>query len=276
MIAKITNENTIEVYDLSQFDINSIMNSGQVFRWDFTHCDNCYTLDSGDKEANLYYEKSKAIISTKHTEYFFNYFDLNNDYNLIKSELTKYNTINKILNDEPSVGGIRILKGDFIETVISFIISANNNIKRFSNTIFLLCNKFGTNNAFPTLQQLQTITQDEFKKIGCGYRDSYLVNTVKMLSGSDFIFEVLNQLDNKDLEKKLMTLSGVGKKVANCIMLFCFNRLYIAPVDTWIKKAIDKMPDADKQVLLNHKYAGVAQQYIFYYLQHLKRELSEN
>ena len=171
--------------------------------------------------------------------------------------------------------GMQILKQPFIESVISFIVSANNNIKRFTKTLAQM--QFD-------LPCLTSQTEDDFKRIGCGYRAAYLVKAAKQLE--QMSFEELERLDDDLLYKNLRTITGVGDKVARCVMLFCFGRLHIVPVDTWIVKAYQaifgmhdvhsvKSPAKIAEKLQQRwgRYAGVAQQYLFYYTQYLKKEL---
>jgi len=263
MIAKIVNDKTIEVYDPAQFDWYAIRNSGQIFReppCEFIECqDKIIITATGDKDSARLWD----------------YFDLGTDYEEIKKELAHVEALQKPLK---AGGGIRILRQPFVETVICFIISANNNIKRFTKTISLLCEKYGDKQpngqySFPTLEQLAVAAEADFKATGCGYRAPYLVKAVKQLQALDF--ETLNTLPDDLLAKRLLAISGVGQKVASCIMLFCFHRLCAAPVDTWIKKTVEQLCEHDRNAIFGHKYAGVAQQYIFFYLQHLRKELRE-
>ncbi|MCL2555522.1 MAG: hypothetical protein FWE03_00690 [Firmicutes bacterium] len=270
-LAKIINNNTIIVYDLSQFDMHAIMHSGQVFR--YFEINNGYELVVGSHFVHLYKDNDNIIIKCDDADYFFNYFDLSQDYNEIKKRIGENICFAPIIETS---GGIRILKGEFIEMVISFIISANNNIKRFTKTLNLLSEKFGEKlkngrYSFPALSDLQNIDESSFKEFGCGYRSSYLVKAIQQLKDLDL--EFLKTLSNDQLMHVLLKIQGVGKKVASCIMLFCFHRLDIAPIDTWIHKAIDKLGD-DKNLLLNHQYAGVYQQYVFHHLQYLKKDIS--
>lgn len=245
---------------LSFLSATKIANSGQIFRAYIK--ENEVHFLSGSGYAII--KRNGEVICTNE-EYFTNFFDLSTDYNKINKAL--------VLNPEIIVAGdgIRILNGDFNEIVISFIISANNNIKRIRKTVEQICEKYGeqrtfnktTYYTFPTLDQLSTATEVDFAELGCGYRAPYLIKTIAELKNMSF--DELNKLPNDVLYKKLTALHGVGPKVAACIMLFAFHRLDVYPVDTWIKKA--------KNILTAHPYAGVAQQYLFYYLQHLKKEL---
>jgi N-glycosylase/DNA lyase len=243
----------------THFDPVKIANSGQVFRADIK--DDGVHFISADNYAVIVNEK---IYSTN-DDYFYNYFDFDTDYGKIESALKMGQ-------------GLRILYADFVETVISFIISANNNIKRIKKTVAGLCEKYGKPRkfgeiiyrAFPTLEMLKTITADEWHKLGCGYRSPYLVKAVIELSIMDF--NELNKLDNDKLYKQIIRLHGVGDKVARCIMLFAFHRMDIVPVDTRIMQRARQFIDTKNKTAKTvaealqryfGKYAGVAQQYIF-------------
>jgi N-glycosylase/DNA lyase len=275
--AKIIDQNTIHVYDANNFDIHTILRSGQVFRYEITNTD--ATVISGANIATITLEDDIAVITSNDSNYFWNYFDLDTEYNVIKTNLSAFP---KLAEPISHGGGIRILRADFVETVISFIISANNNIKRFTKTINALCEKFGSKIpdtekfAFPTLFQLATVTESDFASLGCGYRAPYLVKAITELQSLDIA--TLKSLTTADLYSTLLTLHGVGPKVANCIMLFSDllpneDRFKICPIDTHIKRAFAQLGIEDTTAILNHKFAGVAQQYIFYYLQHLKKDL---
>lgn len=273
MVAKIIDNNTIEVYDLTQFDTDAIMHSGQVFRY-FAK-DTGYDLVVGSNYAEIIPCGEKVVIKSNDSEYFYNYFDLQTDYNEIKRELYKYEKIRPAID---AGGGIRILRGEFVEIVISFIISANNNIKRFTKTLNLLAENYGNKlpnglHSFPTLEQLSSVSESDFKTLGCGYRSSYLVKAIGQLKSIDI--NDLAKLPNNSLSKKLCLIVGIGPKVCACVKLFTgkLHRTDTAPIDTWLHKALDMLPEKDREVLLNHKYAGIAQQYIFHYLQHLHGEL---
>ena len=250
MIAKIINGNTIRVVDKTQFT-DATLKCGQVFR--YTDLGNGrYKILTGDNWAEI--DFGSGMVKCNDAEYFFNYFDFGTDYNGFINELQKFEKL-------PIVNGIRILKQDFFECVISFIVSANNNIKRFTKTLFSLFDG----------RVIEDMTEADFSRIGCGYRSVYLVKTIKQLRNYDY--SELTELDNDSLRKRLMMLSGVGRKVADCIMLFAFHRLDAAPVDTHIGKAIEQLGKQQANKVFGNKYAGIAQQYIFYYLQHLKKEL---
>ena len=270
MIASLVNQNTIHIYDFRQFDAYAILHSGQIFR--YWQTSKGWLVMSGSHWAEIQTQVDKIIIDCDNATYFYKFFDLDTDYEKIKQTFETP----KLKNAVTFGGGIRILQADLFEMVLSFIISANNNIKRFTKTLNSLCAEFGTmtacgQNSFPTLEQCEKVSLTDFNRLGCGYRSEYLVTAVQQLKNMDY--EKLKKLSNADLERELLKIKGVGPKVAACIMLFAFHRLDVAPVDTWIKKAITQLSVAEQKTILHGEYAGVAQQYIFYYLQHLQKEI---
>jgi len=160
--------------------------------------------------------------------------------------------------------------------LISFIISANNNIKRIKNSIEYLCSHFGENKgdyfAFPTLKELKKATVQDFKSAGLGYRSEQMFETVQKLTEQDII--KLDTMSTEDKFKFLVSLKGVGEKVANCIMLFGLGVKNVFPVDTWINKVYNNIMntiETDRKKItreLTARYgelSGFAQQYFFYY-----------
>ena len=128
--------------------------------------------------------------------------------------------------------------------------------------------------SFPTLTELKKVTKDDFTQMGCGYRSDYLVKTIKMLGEKDFDMNYLKTLETPILRQKLMTLRGVGRKVADCILFFGFSRTDVFPVDTWIRKAYKDFCDkprtdekiSDYFVSIFNNLSGYAQQYIYNYM----------
>lgn len=267
----------IIVTNLKEFNITHILECGQVFR--YKKFSDHYEVFSKNKKASIYSYNDKITIITDDINYFVNYFDLNTSYTNIKKHLSTYKILNPMLE---SAYGIRILKQDAYEMIISFIISANNNIKRIQMILNKICEKFGTNMgeyyAFPTREQLLKATVDDFKECGAGYRAVYLYKVIRELENFDFPFIETNPSD-KCLQV-LLKLSGVGPKVADCILLFGFNKNDVFPVDTWIIKVYnDYFTDVKTQNvkeirknLLNifTNLSGYAQQYLFYYKRSLE------
>ena len=160
--------------------------------------------------------------------------------------------------------------------IVSFIISQNNNIPRIKKSIEWLCEKFGTKcdeyYAFPTLQQLKTATEQDYKLAGLGYRAKYMYEVMQFLTND--MLENLKQKNKDEQFNFLVGLKGVGEKVANCILLFGLQRKDVFPVDTWINKVYNELTNTIESnrnkitIELTNRYknlSGYAQQYFFYY-----------
>ena len=256
-----------------QFEPSHILDCGQIFRYHFDG--QGYVVHSKDKRCYIVRARDGWNINTDDVPYFVNFFDLQRDYDEIKARLNAF----PIMAEATKFGhGIRILKQDFFEMIISFIISANNHIPRIKGIIERICESYGQNMgdyyAFPTPAALATADADFFRKIGAGYRAEYLEITAKTLASQDL--DAWLSLPTDQLAKRLNSLMGVGPKVADCIMLFGAGRMDVFPVDTWIKKVYwdgigtETNPAKIRKDLVNTfgKDAGFAQQYLFY----MKRE----
>ena len=278
--------NEILITDLSDFCIKHILECGQIFRFKrLVDLENeeikfAYNVFSLDKKALVYEYNNYAKILTEDVDYFINFFDLDTDYSVIKQQLQKDKTMQKPIKYGY---GIRILKQDFLETLISFIISSNNNILRIQKSLEQICTEFGTYkqnySAFPTLKQLELISKQDFRNCGVGFRDSYLVDSIKRFK--DFNFKQFLVSTNK--QQQLMQFKGVGPKVADCVLLFGLYDMTVFPVDTWIKKVYNTFyadKKCDNACFIREfftkrfdKYSGFAQQYLFYYKRELDRAL---
>lgn len=299
-----TEENKIIVTNLSEFNITHILECGQIFR--YKNLGDHYDVFSLNKKASIYTFNDKVIIYTKDVNYFVNFFDLDTSYALVKAKLSHF----KVLSESLRLAyGIRILNQNSFEMIVSFIISANNNIKRIQSIIEKICEKFGSKDsdenfyAFPSREELLKATKEDFKQLGAGYRAEYLYNVVRQLENFDYDF-IKNNPSEKGLPV-LLNLSGVGPKVADCILLFGFNKSDVFPVDTWIIKIyneyfkeyfnqkntlktcknIKQLDDKNQQnkkenvkqirknlVGLFKDLSGYAQQYLFYYKRSIKGE----
>lgn len=259
-----------EIQKTPYFNIEQTLNCGQVFR--FTESDGVYRLFALDHIAEIEDKTDRYVITCDDEGFFRKYFDFDTDYELIQSELQD----KALLSTAMEFGkGIHILRQDALETVFSFLISQNNHIPRIKGIIERMCAGLGKDMggyyAFPTVEALASVGEEYFAKIGAGYRAAYLDRTAKALADLSKI-ENMRSLDTPSLRAELMSLHGIGRKVADCILLFGFNRFDVFPVDTWIKKIFEneypKVP-ADKMsgllVEKYGKYAGFAQQWLFYY-----------
>lgn len=270
--------NNLIIEDLSEFNIAHILDCGQVFR--YRKEGDCYTLFAKNCKCLLRKDDNRVIINTEQRDFFEEYFDLKTDYAAIKKALSE--SFPELLNKAVSFGnGIRILKQDPFEMIISFIISANNNIPRIKKIIEKICCGLGEEKdgyyAFPTVSQLAKADVNFFRECGAGYRAEYLVEAAKTLA--DFDYEEIYRADTALARKKLLAIKGVGPKVADCILLFGFGRTDVFPVDTWSRKiyaalSLEEERSARKMAVrlekMFGKLAGYAQQYLFYYFRENK------
>ena len=265
-------ENQIEIFGKEDFDPSHILECGQIFS--YVHKNDVWEVYSQDKKAEIVEEENGWIIKTENPTYFENFFDLKTDYSVLKNRLSKYD----ILKEPIKFGsGIRILKQDLFETLISFIVSANNNIKR----IQLILNRMreqlgedmGTYHSFPKREKLLAVDESFFTEIGAGYRDKYLFKVLRQID--EDILQSWQILPTDELRNKLITLAGVGPKVADCVLLFGFGRGDVFPVDTWIEKMYHKFygEDISNREQIRKKLtdefgllSGYAQQYLFYFM----------
>ena len=258
----------IKISGKEDFNIEHILECGQVFS--FVKNDN-YIVYSADKKADIFEDEKGFLIKTNDPKYFENYFDLKTNYGETKNKLSKFEIMKKPLKFGY---GIRILKQNLFETLISFIVSANNNIKRIKQILFKIRENYGTKVgdyfAFPTRQQLLKATVDDFAKMGAGYRAKYLFEVVRQIDENTL--QHWQTLDTKSLKKNLVSLMGVGPKVASCILLFGFGRGDVFPVDTWMHQMYEKFygKQSDRQKIETdlikrfENLSGYAQQYLFY------------
>lgn len=272
----------------NSFEPRHIFECGQCFRWN-KQSDESYTGVIKNGVLNVKVDNENIIITGKLEgdikKICDEYFDLNTNYEEIKKELSKRD---KYLKTSISYGrGIRILKQDLWETIISFIISANNNIPRIKGIIEKISKKYGNEiiwngekyYTFPSVEELKNASAEDFRALGAGFRDKYIYKTTQMVLNNEVDLEQVKKEKNVRLiRKELSKFPGVGDKVADCIMLFSLNKFEVFPVDVWVRRVMNELyiKEADEKKvskehitnLASQKYenlAGIAQQYLFYW-----------
>ena len=272
------------------FELKDIFECGQCFRWNEQE-DGSYTGIWKENVVNIKKEREDFVFTgicenNNLEEEIQKYFDLDRNYEEIKKELSKKD---EYMKTSIAYGkGIRILNQDLWETIISFIISANNNIPRIKGIIERLSKAYGDKikwkgkeyYTFPTPMQLKNVTVEEYRKLGLGFRDVRLYETTKMiLEGKVDLQELKNNPNTVEVREKLLTLSGVGSKVADCILLFSdLKRLEVFPIDVWVRRVMNdlyiqnedeaKVSKKEIEKIAKNKFgnlAGLAQQYLFYW-----------
>ncbi len=271
------------------FELKDIFECGQCFRWNLQE-DGSYSGVIKDAIINVKKENENIIFIGKCEgsikELIENYFDLDTNYEEIKIRLSN---IDEYLKTSIEYGeGIRILNQDLWETIISFIISANNNIPRIKGIIERLSQKYGNEiewngqkyYTFPSCEQLKDVTVQDYRNLGLGFRDIRLYETTHMILNKEVDLEKLKKNPNtQEVRNELLKLSGVGPKVADCILLFSdLKRFDVFPIDVWVRRVMNdlyiKEPDETKvskvkiEKLAEEKFGklkGLAQQYLFYW-----------
>ena len=233
-------EQEIELKNIDTFELKDIFDCGQCFRWN-EQDDGSYIGVVGENVLNVKKEKNniriEGIGKDNFSELVEEYFDLRRDYKQIKAELAK---IDQNMKNSIKYGqGIRLLNQDLWETIISFIISANNNIPRIKGIIERLSKKYGNKitwkekdyYTFPTPEQLKDLTVQEYRELGLGFRDKRVYETTQMIISKQIDLEKMKQNPNTfEVKEELLKLSGVGVKVADCILLFSNLKSYILKI----------------------------------------------
>ncbi len=277
------------IENIKSFEPVHIFECGQCFRWN-KEIDGSYigvfknnVIKVEKKENNVIF---KGICEKDIKEICIDYFSLNENYEKIKQELSK---IDDNLKTSIKFGdGIRILHQDLWETIISFIISANNNIPRIKKIIERISEKYGKKivfenkeyYTFPTPEELSKASVEDLRNIGLGFRDVRVYETTRKIYNGEVNLENLEKEKNiEKIEETLLSLPGIGPKVADCIMLFSLKKYQVFPIDVWVRRVISELyfdnkeqkPQKIKEFARNYygNKAGLAQQYLFYW----RREL---
>ena len=271
------------IVNKKHFSIPQICDSGQCFRLNPKDCEKKeYELIAGDNFLSIQIQDEKVIFECSEEEYtniWESYFDLATDYTDYLSMIHE----DEYLGNAADFGsGIRILRQDLWEMIVTFILSQQSNIPRIKKMIEAISEKYGTEKrtkegnsyyAFPTAEQLSKATEEELRGLKLGYRSKYLCKTAKMVSEQIVNLEKIKKLPYDEARKEFLKLSGIGGKVADCICLFALHHLDAFPVDTHIQNVLETQYSGQFPFEKYRGCAGVMQQYIFYYdLKALKEE----
>lgn len=262
-------------------NIKQIADSGQCFRMNPIG-NNKHSLIAFDSYIELeQIEEDIVEISCSEKEYeriWKDYFDLDYDYGWIVDTLTKGS--DKFMKEAAQYGnGIRILKQNPFEMLISFIISQNKNIPSIKACIERISEKYGTcqKNAitgepyytFPAPEMLAAAGKEELRALKLGYRDEYIIGAARAVVSGDIDLEYLMACSHEEAVNALKRIRGIGDKVANCISLFGLHHIEAFPIDVWMKRALDEIYQNKFDPGQYEGYAGIVQQYMFYYIRHI-------
>ena len=283
---KVSCENNIVTVDcVNDFTLSQILECGQCFHFDKLDEEVYEVVAFGRAVKMEQTDKVLRIYGSSMEDYegiWKLYLDMDNDYGLIKQSVIKADGALKTAVDEKS--GIRILNQDFFETLISFIVSQNKSIPQIKQCVKNISHRFGDEvigyngeafYVFPDVQRLHDATEEELRECKVGFRAPYIKNATEAVYSGAVTKEKLDELDIAQARELLMTIKGVGEKVANCVLLFGLGRREAFPVDVWMKRIMEQMyfdgKDTKKQdieAFAVNKFGdlgGYAQQYLFDY-----------
>ncbi len=255
--------------DIPGFSLSQTLNCGQSFRWKET-APNQFTGICGNRQLTVSQNGTMLClhdIREEDVSFWYSYFDLDTDYPAYQAVFAADPTLRTACR---YCGGIRILRQDSWEALISFIISQNNNIPRITGIIDRLCTNFGTDCggyfSFPSAETLACRTIEELAPLRAGFRAKYILDAARKTADGTVRLDQIPDMPIEEARTELMKIKGVGVKVAECVLLYGFHRLEAFPVDTWIKKVLEEFyPDGFPDTM---EPRGVAQQYLFHYIRH--------
>ena len=274
--------NSVYVKGVTSLNLDQTLDCGQAFRWE-KQTDGSYTGVAMGRVINACMQDDVLVLHNCSEADFYavwkRYFDLDRSYELIKQTLSA----DPVLSNAIKYGeGIRLLNQDAWECIVSFIISASNNIPRIKKIINLLCQHFGSKleyngkvyHAFPSAQDIAKLSLNDLSVIRAGFRDKYILEAAKSVSSGETDINLLKTLDASEAKKRLMRIHGVGDKVASCVLLFGLGKHECFPIDVWIKRITEHLYfEGEQSVQTIAGFAqdrfgdlgGYAQQYLFYY-----------
>lgn len=260
----------VRLASAEEMDLAKTFECGQCFRWN-ADADGVYTGVAFGHAARIWREGDGIFVrSDAPVSLWRDYFDLGRDYGAISRGFSG----GEYLADCIEYGqGIRILRQEPWEALCSFIISQCNNIKRIKGIVERLCREYGDEieldgecfYTFPDAARLAALDEGELAPLRCGYRAAYIIAASRAVADGALKLDALIEADYTEAKARLLALPGVGEKVANCVVLFGLRHMEAFPIDVWIRRALREHfpPDFDPASL--GEYAGLAQQYIFYY-----------
>ncbi len=265
-------KNIIHLGSISQLHPEKTFECGQCFRWNMDE-KGVYTGVAFGRAARVFTEKDEVYITSTPEDYetvWRNYFDMDTDYAAITEGFDAGEYFARCVEFGM---GIRILRQDRWEALCSFIISQCNNIPRIKKIVETLCRCFGeeidfegeTFYSFPTAERIAALEAEDLAPLRCGYRAPYIIGAARAIVAGELDLEELAKGDIDTAMKGLLSLNGVGAKVANCAVLFGLGHMEAFPIDVWMKRALKEHFPADFDPKSFGSYAGLAQQYIFHY-----------
>lgn len=274
--AEFKNNNTY-LFLTDPFSLPQTLDCGQAFRfeplndtkWCGIACDRYLEIEKLPDGAVVLYNVSQKEFE----DIWCDYFDLNRNYSKIIEEISK----NEVLRTASEYGkGIRVLNQPPWETLCSFIISQNNNIKRIKGIIGRLCETYGEKieggYTFPTAQTLAKLEVEDLAPLRSGFRAKYIIDAARRVASGEVDLFALQNMPYEEAKNELLKIKGVGPKVADCALLFSHRHIEALPKDVWIKRALQVLFGGELPEVAV-PYAGIVQQYIFFYARETKLKI---
>ena len=263
------------------FKLEDTITCGQIFRF-FKMEDGSFDIILKDRVINVYEKNNYLYVSSNNEDdlksVVMNYFDLDNDYSKMNEYLLKQD---KKLDDAINFSkGLMMIKQDPFETIMEYIISANNSVPSIASALNNIALKYGKKvmfndkeyYLFPQYKALKDVKESDLRECKVGFRDKYLKAMIDKLNNNELDLDSFYNMDTKEALDKLMENIGIGPKVASCILLFAYQKYDVFPVDTWVKKVMKKEYniEGEKNIrafasITYGKYSGIAIQYLFNY-----------
>lgn len=277
-------ENNLVLDNISDFNIADILECGQCFNYSRI-AEQEYELVAYGKYLHVKQDNECVVLyNTNEEDYnkiWKTYFDMEKDYAVIKGRIIAAD--DRLTDAVHAKAGIRILQQDFFETLISFIISQNKQIPHIKQIVHTISERYGERivlapgkevYTFPNVDKLYNVTEEELRECKVGFRAPYIRNAVEKVHNGDISGDMLRGMQVGEAREVLMTIKGVGEKVANCVLLFGLGFTDVFPVDVWMKRIMESMyfGEDTKRELIEQlaydkfgEYSGYAQQYLFHF-----------
>lgn len=269
----------VVIDNINNLDLDNTICCGQIFRYEKLE-DDSYIVILKDRVVKLKYIDNKLYIDSNNMDNIENvireYLDLDRDYiSIIENIKERDDVLGKYL--DKSIG-LKMIKQDPIECIVSYIISQNNSVRNIKNSLDLISYKFGYKvmfldkeyYLFPSIDKLSKISLDEFRECKVGFRDRYLVDIISDIVENRLNVNYIFEMNSEDSLRYLMSFRGIGMKVASCILLFAYGKYDVYPIDTWVKKYMDTNYGIKDEKKIKEfckekygKYSGLAIQYMF-------------
>ncbi len=248
----------------ADFDLDETLDCGQAFRWE-KQADGSYSGAAMNRSLQIRKRGDCFLLENTAEEDFLSfwadYFDLKTDYGVLKQ---RYAVDETLYAATRYAGGIRLLRQDAWEALVSFVFSQNNHIPRIKGMIARLCALFGH---FPTAKEIAVQSEDFFAPVRAGFRTKYLLDAARKVADGAVQPDRIQELSIHEARAELMQIKGVGPKVADCVLLYGMHRVEVIPMDVWMKRVMAEWyPDGFPDCTMGTE--GIAQQYLFHYIRH--------